>query len=530
MRSSFLFRGSLLILIAATASAGACNAITGADVLVFDDDIANQATGGGEGGEGGSATTPMGGSATTTSGETTTPNTDLLADAAGITITQVAIYQGVKIVLMEGGQTIPSSVPIVAGRDALMRVWLSLDAKYDGKPVVARLRINGVAEPIEVNGVVTGSPTDQDLGSTLNFTIPGASIVPGFAFRVELLQPLFDTKGANAGAYWPDSKGYASTNAVSVGQSLKIVLVPIKYGADGSNRLPDTTPAMIQSYTDLFYGMYPAPAIDLTVRDPVQYNQDVDPNGYGWSELLDFVGQLRQQDGAAYESYYYGIFAPAASFGQFCSGGCVAGLGNLGGPGESYLRAAIGLGYQENGIAVTTAVHEIGHTHGRQHSPCGGAAGTDPQYPYSGADIGVWGYHLLTQQLFAPKSAKDVMGYCEPYWISDFTYSGILNRIKAVNMAKIVVPDAVKNLTYDRAQIDETGDLRWLPPMKLEMPPQGEPLDLDVEADGGAYAVEGHYFPFDHLPGGVLVWPQAGAPSAAVTLDWKGSLTTLARE
>src|SRR4029079_14363205 len=93
-----------------------------------------------------------------------------------------------------------------------------------------------------------------------------------------------------------------------------------------------------------------------------------------------------------------------------------------------------------SGIAWETSVHEIGHTHGRDHSPCGGAAGADPSYPYQGAIIGKWGYNLLTQQLYNPNNVTDVMGYCQPIWVSDFTFKGFFDRIKAVNNANIVFP------------------------------------------------------------------------------------------
>ena len=43
--------------------------------------------------------------------------------------------------------------------------------------------------------------------------------------------------------------------------------------------------------------------------------------------------------------------------------GCVAGLGFVGGPSDSWARAAIGLGFTGDN-AAETAVHELGHNHG----------------------------------------------------------------------------------------------------------------------------------------------------------------------
>jgi hypothetical protein len=502
MRSTCLLRNPLLLLLASSVALGACNAITGADNL--------EIGGGGQGGSG--------------AGATTNP----LAEATGVGMSQIALYQGVKAVLMQDGQATSNDVPIVAGRDALMRVFVSVDGDYDGKPVTGRLTIDGAADPIEVTQVANGSPLDNDLGSTLNFRIPGAGIRPGFSFKVILLQPVEDSKGSNPNSRYP-ADGFAATNAKSVGQSVKITLVPIKYGADGSNRLPDTSPAMVQGYQDLFYGMYPAPSIEMTVRDPVQYDNEVSPNGFGWDELLAYVQQVRAEDKAPFDAYYFGIFSPAASLNQFCGGGCVVGLGNIAGPGDAYARAAIGVGFGDDGgvVAWETAVHELGHAFGRYHSPCGGAGGTDPDYPYPNAAIGVWGYNLLTQKLYDPNGTTDVMGYCEPIWVSDFTWKGLYQRIESVNGAKIVSPPEVMNLTYDRARMDAEGNLHWLPAVSLAFPPLSEPVDLLVDTDTGTYAVTGHFYPYDHLTGGIVLWPQAAAPSSSVSFEWKGQIKSL---
>lgn len=529
MRPNGLLRYASLLVLTSSVGLGACNALTGVEDLVLDEENA-AGPGGGEGGSAGNTGTTIGaGGNTTTTTTTPTPIQLPPGDAPGVTITQIALYQGVKATLMENGAAVNNTVPIVAGRDALMRVFLAVDGNYNNKQVTARLTINGVAGSIEYLSDVNGAPKDNALSSTLNFKIPGNSIGPGFAFRVELLQAAEDTKGSNPGAHYP-AEGFASTSAQSNGASLKVVLVPIKYGADGSNRLPDTSPAHIQGYKDLFYSMYPTPAVDLTVREPVQYNNTVSNNGNGWENLLAYIGQVRANDNAPFEAYYYGIFSPAAGVGQYCGGGCVAGLGNIGGPSEEYTRAAIGLGFSDDGgaIAWETAVHEIGHTHGRYHSPCGGAAGADPQYPHQNAIIGVWGYNLLTEKLYSPTGYTDVMGYCQPIWVSDFTYKAFFNRIKAVNNANFVAPPELMNRTYDRAMIDADGNMQWLPAIPLQRPPQDSPVDLTVENDDGAYAVTGHFYPYDHLPGGVMLWPQqAGLPSASVSFEWEGSLKSL---
>jgi Peptidase M66 len=399
--------------------------------------------------------------------------------------------------------------------------------------VTARFYIDG-ADPVETTTGVPANPDDSNLNSTINFQIPGAVIKPGMQFGVGLLQPTQDSKGPNPGAHYP-AEGYASTNTQSAGATLKIVLVPIAYGGDGSNRLPDTSPAQLQGYKDLFYAMYPAPAIDLTVRDqPVQYNQGVSSNGSGWDQLLNFIGQVRANDNAPFEAYYYGIFSPSDSINQFCGGGCVAGLGNIGPVSDEYSRHAIGLGFGGGGqateITLETAVHEIGHTHGRYHSPCGGAAGADPQYPYQGAIIGTWGYNLVTQQLYGPNNFTDVMGYCQPIWVSDYTFKAFFDRVKGVNNANLIFPPELMDLTYDRARVDAKGHVHWDSSIKLKHPPQAlDNVDVTVHTGKSVQVVKAQLYTYDHLPGGTLLWPQAGAPASSVTFKWEGATKTISR-
>ncbi len=528
----FLHRASFVVLTSSVVL-GACNAITGVENLVIEGSDeggadGSGATGAGASGAGGTPTTGVGAGGVITTTSTTTPPPQLV-DAPGIAITQIALYQGVKAVLMQNGAPAQNEVPIVAGRDALMRLWLSMDGNYDGQVVTARLTIEGGAPPIEIVVQPPNSPSDGALNSTLNFDIPGANLPAGASFRVDLLQ--IDTGiGPNPGARYP-ADGFAQTGAKNVGQTLKIVLVPIRYGADGSNRLPDTQEAMLNGYRDLFYSMYPVPSIELTVRNAVTYNGGISPNGGGWDNLLGTIGQLRATDNVPSDVYYYGIFKPTSSLNNFCGGGCVAGLGNVGGPGDSYARAAIGLGYDDDGGATAweTAVHEIGHTHGRYHSPCGGAQGTEPNYPYSGGKTGVWGYNLLTKKLYSPQNFTDVMGYCQPIWVSDFTYKAFFNRIKSVNGAKIIVPPELKNRTYDRVKIDANGDIYWMPSFKMEMPPQAEPIELTVTSPTGTHVVIGQRYEYDHLPGGVILWPQTGGPSSLVVTEIDGIARTLAK-
>lgn len=499
-----------LVLAGALLLPAACNLVTGADDLVLVRKVPRPGDGSaGQGGEPASSSSGTGGSSSGSSGTGGTggeiPQDPLPVD--GVHITEVAIYQGVKRPLMAGGNPASSSVPIVAGRAALLRVFYQNDGSYNGVPVTARLTLQGGSQH-ELTASPLGMSTEQSLGSSINFQLPAEQLSPAVTgYRVDLLHPPASTSGQNAGATYPVGGGFQPLPVQSAGAQVRVVLVPIAYGADGSNRLPDTSQNQLNLYRDTLFELYPAPAIELTVRQAVQWNSTVSPNGYGWDTLLQAVINLRQSDGAAYDEYYYGIFAPASSFSAYCAGGCVAGLSVLAeSPTDAWARAGIGVGFG-GVISAETAAHEIGHEHGRGHAPCGVNQGLDYSFPYSNGGIGSWGYNLLTGQLVSPSGMADFMSYCSPTWISDYNFGQLFNRIRLVNGAQISVPAELYDRTYERLALSPDGSSSWLEPLVLHLPPLGQQIDLTVELEDGTLAqLTGHFYPYSHLGGGVLLF------------------------
>ena len=123
----------------------------------------NQAAGGQGGSAGSAATGGMAGGG----GSGTTAQT-----AQGVSIQEVAIYQGVKRSLMVGGQAVDSDVPLVAGRDALVRVFYATDSGYSGGEITARLHLPGEDGTFEVKGPLLAASTDAD--SQYDAEFPGA--------------------------------------------------------------------------------------------------------------------------------------------------------------------------------------------------------------------------------------------------------------------------------------------------------------------------------------------------------------------
>lgn len=513
--------GLLLLLLAGTA----CNALTGADDLSIGDPEAKKKSGGGDddddgnddgggGASSGSDTTSQGAGTPTGSTTSTTgagQGQEQLVDVQGVSIRDVSFYQGVKAQLVQNGSPRNPSVYLVAGRDALVRVFPDISG-YDGYPTVVRLLIEGQA-PLEKDASLRNG-TENDLGSSVNFDVPGSMIAPGARFRVEIKRRQYEAGAANPAASYPADGSYAPMFAEATG-SLRITIVPIAYDADGSGRTPDTSAAQIAAYESLFQAIYPTSNLQLTVGATVGWPEAVSANGTGWGELLDAFASYRSQDGAGFDEYYYGIFNPASSAQAYCGGGCVAGLGYVGAAGDDYVRAAIGLGFGGD-LSTGTAAHEVGHNHGRDHAPCGTSG--DTNFPHSGAKIGEWGYDMVGRTMKNPEYYVDLMSYCSPAWVSDYNYNAFFNRIQAVNGMNVVTPDEARFLTYERVAVRPDG-VTWLEPATIERPPIGERRTLRVASDDGAEdEVEAAYFRYDHLEGGLYVFPQGQRPPALVEM------------
>ncbi len=446
-----------------------------------------------------------------------------LVATTGVTIKEIALYQAVKRPLMVAGVAATSDIPIVAGRDAILRVFLDVDMSHE---LTGRLFFDDGGAPIEIKQTIAMSSIDAKLDSTLVFEIPGARITPTTRYRVVVGEIEATPSEAALAPSYPATGGDPIPGE-SCGETLKIMLAPIAY----KGNMPVLSAKLIQDYTDGFRAMYPAPRVEVTVRaEPIVWTKTVSANGAGWSELLDKVAQTRVSDKVGKDVYYYAPFAPTASFGQFCGGGCVAGLGLLGDANDSFTRAAIGLGYEGDADGIITALHETGHNHGRQHAPCQ-VPDPDSKYPHKGGQDGVWGYNFVTKKLFPP-TITDMMGYCTPVWISDYTFKGLFDRIKAVNgVQRVIVPEALRNRMYDRALVNADGSVQWLPSMRMEEPPSTEiEKSIVVESDGLAEATKAAFYRFDHLEGGIAVWPATERTTRAVRIDVApGKMVRLAR-
>jgi hypothetical protein len=300
---------------------------------------------------------------------------------------------------------------------------------------------------------------------------------------------------------------------VSPTDTVTLVIYPVRYAADGSQRLPDTSQGAIDEIRDTFYAMYPVDHVEIQVAEPITWTTPIGASA-GWDGFLNHMTTLRTEADVPENTYFYGLFDPADDFDTFCQAGCTLGLSNLAPtPSDSWARASIGLGYRDH--AASTLVHEVGHAHGRLHANCGGAAGTDPAFPYTNARLGSWGYDLVENEMIDPITTADMMSYCEPHWVSDYTFDALLTRITAI--AEIEqsssTPEArmAPKLDWNLVQFDADGFGGIGTPVRHRANPGGAPVEVELLGPGGEVVevVEGYVASYDHLPGGVALVPPA---------------------
>ena len=123
--------------------------------------------------------------------------------------------------------------------------------------------------------------------------------------------------------------------------------------------------------------MYPAAQVEITVHDPWPWSGSIDGAGNGMQTILQALGQLRGQDQADPDVYYYAAFDPTASFGTFCGGGCTTGLSNIGAP------TSVGIGYGGGPAeGYRDRTRSATRTASNMRAGCG-AGGPDKTFPYA---------------------------------------------------------------------------------------------------------------------------------------------------
>jgi hypothetical protein len=168
----------------------------------------------------------------------------------------------------------------------------------------------------------------------------------------------------------------------------------------------------------------------LAAANPVDEVEVIkhEPVGWGGSlqngSLLSGLQQLRYDEGAPPEYYYYAVARP-------CGGGPdFSGIAQIGGPYKSEESSRVGWGVFHNSVSTTadTFVHEIGHEQGRHHIACNGEeGGPDPSYPdHPDGNLLSFGTDVFRTPIKVhTPSSHDYMTYCSNTWVSEWGWKKV---------------------------------------------------------------------------------------------------------
>lgn len=326
--------------------------------------------------------------------------------AAGINLCIDGAY------ITQAVQTLSGDVPLVAGRDGLLRVFVRASGANSAMPPVRARFYNGstLVNTILIQPTAASVPLTIDeatLGLSWNANLPGSLLQPGLRLLVDV-DPSNLVAESNESDNSQPANGAPVTLDVRTAAPLGVRFVPVIQAARGdTGRVTESNKA---SFVAPMLKMFPVPSIDADIRQPYLFSGgELQSGGANWTTLLSELNAVRVAEGSA--RIYYGVVRVGYTSG-------VAGLGYIGVP------TSVGWDYQPGGAEVLA--HEVGHNFGRLHAPCGGPSGVDAQFPYTGATIGAFGYDLSAATIKFPV-LRDLMSYCDPSWISDYTYKAILN-------------------------------------------------------------------------------------------------------
>ncbi|NLE85055.1 MAG: hypothetical protein GX607_01515 [Myxococcales bacterium] len=424
--------------------------------------------------------------------------------AADITIREIAVLQAGKVSIMNGGEEVESrAADVIAGKNGVLRVYTDTSASFSPRVLSARLSLlNGEElEQVFHKRTVSASSSEANLASTFNIEVPGELITSSTSYVVEIVECGDSPAGTPLAPKYP-TDGAAPLAARDVGR-LKLVYVPLN-APNGVT--PNVAPERLELYSSYLASMFPVAGVDHSLGAPLAISGDLQAEGTGWTEALVELRDRHATDNAANDVYYYGLFEPSAS--NYCNRGCVAGMGYVPEAGNNarHYRVAIGLSRGSRGDAETMA-HEIGHTHGRPHSPCGGPDSPDPNYPHGGGQIGWWGFEA-TNTLHAP-DRTDIMGYCRDQWVSDYVYRLLTERVATINGGTGFRSADLPIATWRSAVTDARGP-RWVtsfskPAQATGTPERAEILDA---AGNPLLEVTVYRIPMDHLGAAELMVPE----------------------
>ncbi len=370
--------------------------------------------------------------------------------------------------LTQAVQSAEFPVPLVAGKDALLRVFVASEGAVTQRfpRVRATFFQDDGSAPIHVADIAAQdhpipAETDEgDLSASVNARIPGNLVAPGLEMVVEVDPDSTLDPALGITRHIPASG--RTVVDVRTMPTFDLTVVPLQQIGDPDRSFVDKVAGLSPDSAtfSLMRKLLPIGEFNLTIKEPLMVSNP--PIARYCASFLPIIEAARVADGAT--GNYVGIV----------TGGGIASLGG---------RSAV------SNLSPETMAHELGHNMSLRHAPCGAAGGLDPYYPYPGGAIGAWGYDSDADNLVSP-SMRDIMGYCYSFaWISDYHFNKAMDhRLREANQTVSSTAKIQKSLLL-WGGVDAGGIPQLHPAFVVEAPPtlpsQGGPFRLAGRDENG---------------------------------------------
>ena len=300
-------------------------------------------------------------------------------------------------------------VPLVAGEQALLRVFATAAVRNDGPfpPVRASFHVDGalvhVADIPGKAGAIPVEIDEGDLSASANVRIPPDVVRPGLEMVIEVDPDRTLDPALGVARRIPETGRLAVD--VRALRRFDITAIPFLWAQAPDSAAIGMVAGMAADPEghELLHGTREL----LPVRDlAVEGHEPVWTSSNNMFDVLNETILIRTMEGG--ESNYMGLLSGTRS-------------GPAGVASADTATRSI-----STNPSSTTIAHEFGHNMGLRHAPCGGAFGPDEAYPQPDGTTGDWGYDFRGNGRLVPPRTGDLMSYCSPRWIGSYHFSNAL--------------------------------------------------------------------------------------------------------
>jgi len=346
--------------------------------------------------------------------------------ARNVKVGLVEVAQAVFVEIGKGDTVKPTldrSGPIIEGRALFLRAHVVTEAGWTARRLraVLTLQLEGKATDIEDTRMIDGSSDTEKLESSFNFLVPAMQVKP----KTELSLSIYETGPAN-GTEPSVPPRFPPMGTADLGvKGGKMVMDVVMVLMEGPSGPLDDSPARRKRLESYLGDVYPVQKFNVRWREPIKITAKI-----GWMDAFMTLQKARMEDDAKPAEYYHMLLAKEDSLDGFLGLGRIAGSGA--GDGANRISMTNVSKHAVDG-EMDTVSHELGHNAGRNHAPGCKAQGVDMNFPHANTGVGVDGYSVPEAAFKSRTKWKDVMGYCYPTWISDYTWNGFERRVRVVS-------------------------------------------------------------------------------------------------